>query len=56
MSFTPTDPRLCCADCGCEVTLEQYRRKLPRCDDCEADHLVATLEQDLAGRSGTQQP
>ena len=26
---------LCCADCGCDITLAQYRRKVPRCDECE---------------------
>lgn len=33
---------LTCADCGADITLEQYRRKIPRCDDCEADAIIAS--------------
>ena len=36
----PVAGELRCTDCDCEITLEQYRRKVPRCDDCEVEAVV----------------
>jgi Zn finger protein HypA/HybF involved in hydrogenase expression len=35
MSFEVAPKNLRCIECQSEITLEQYRRKVPRCDDCE---------------------
>jgi len=40
MSFTEGPDEYECHDCGCAITLDQYRRKVARCDDCEARALV----------------
>lgn len=37
-------PDLRCADCDVEIDLERYRRKVPRCDSCEVDAVLAQLE------------
>jgi hypothetical protein len=33
--------QLRCADCESAITLTQYRRKVPRCDECEVSALLA---------------
>jgi hypothetical protein len=38
--FTEGDGLFHCRDCGVRITLEQYRRKVPRCDDCEATDVI----------------
>ncbi|HWE34773.1 MAG TPA: hypothetical protein VG410_14870 [Solirubrobacteraceae bacterium] len=35
MSFETTPHALRCCDCRAEITHAEYRRKHPRCDDCE---------------------
>lgn len=47
MSFVDHRGDLRCADCEGEITLEQYRRKVPRCDDCHADAEVLLLRAAL---------
>ncbi|HWF53145.1 MAG TPA: hypothetical protein VG223_00895 [Solirubrobacteraceae bacterium] len=44
-SFDKHDGVLRCHDCHAEVTLEQYRRKVARCDECEVVVAVAKLEE-----------
>jgi Zn finger protein HypA/HybF involved in hydrogenase expression len=39
----PSDFR--CDECSCEITIEQYRRKVPRCDDCEVDALLQAVRE-----------
>lgn len=42
MSFTPAPETLFGANCECEITLDKYRRKIPRCDDCETTHAAVS--------------
>jgi hypothetical protein len=37
---------LTCADCGDPIDLEQYRRKVPRCNECLADVIIAGTDWD----------
>jgi hypothetical protein len=43
--------KLRCADCSCEITIEQYRRTVPRCDDCEVDALLQAVRDLESGPS-----
>ena len=45
--ITPGSDDLRCEDCGAEITREQYRRKVPRCDTCEGDSWQAALDAQL---------
>lgn len=44
-SFRAHDGGLRCHDCHAEITLEQYRRKVARCDECEVVVAMAKLEE-----------
>jgi hypothetical protein len=44
MAHQPAPPTLRCTDCAAEVTVEQYRRKRPRCDDCEVAAAMRQFE------------
>jgi hypothetical protein len=48
MSFQPAPEPLSCNDCAAPITLDQYRRKVPRCDDCEVRSAVRTFEYESA--------
>lgn len=48
-SFIFGQPDFHCVDCDAEITLDQYRRKVPRCDECETDCQMALLLADLNG-------
>lgn len=39
-----TDTDFECATCGAEITLWQYRRKVPLCDDCLVDEEMRILD------------
>jgi hypothetical protein len=45
----PSDLR--CTECSCEITIEQYRRKIPRCDDCEVDALMRAVRDLESGQA-----
>ena len=36
-----------CHDCGAAISLEQHRRKSPRCDSCEFNDVVQRLRAQL---------
>ena len=36
-----------CKDCYCDLTLEQYRRKVPRCDECHSEAMFWSPEMDM---------
>jgi hypothetical protein len=35
-----------CKDCYCELTVDQYRRKVPRCDECHQEAMFFSTEMD----------
>ena len=43
MSFEEAPSVLRCNDCQEEIDLDRYRRKVARCDQCEADALKASV-------------
>jgi hypothetical protein len=49
MTLVPLTGPLACADCGCEIDLKRYRRKVPRCDECEVAAAMAKLDE-IIGR------
>jgi hypothetical protein len=49
MTFTDHSGVLACKDCLAEITIREYRRKVPRCDECHADEQVRELRAALEG-------
>lgn len=43
------DAQFRCAGCTAVISLDQYQRKVPRCDNCEADALLGTAWPDWTG-------
>jgi hypothetical protein len=52
MTFIDHSGALRCKDCLAEITLREYRRKVPRCDECHADEEVRALRAALDGFAG----
>jgi Zn finger protein HypA/HybF involved in hydrogenase expression len=44
-AFQKHDGLFRCQDCHEQITLIQYRRKVPRCDECEVMVAMAKLEE-----------
>jgi hypothetical protein len=47
MSFIEGTDEFECIDCGIDIDLNRYRRKVPRCDDCEVIEAMLTFDQEL---------
>ena len=51
MTFNTGPSDLRCEECNCEITLKQYRRKVPRCDDCDVHALLRAVRDLESGRT-----
>jgi hypothetical protein len=46
MSLQAAPQTLPCSDCGAEIGVDAYRRKIPRCDDCEVLSALRAFEHE----------